>query len=405
MRGLSTGTTTGGEHASRGRAASRLPWRPIAARRVPWGSRISRGRRGNDDARLVEGTADGELLDAAKRLAVQERNATVALLRALTEIDSRRLYLGEGCASMFTYCTQVLHLSEGGAYNRIEAFRAARRFPVIFDLLGQSALTLTAVRLLAPHLTPDNHAAVLESARHRSKREVEELVAALKPKPDAPTVLRRLATQPSPADSPSGSIPQRPSAPVSRPPSDTVRPDAPGVAAPPPPPPPRLAPLAPDRYRLQVTLSGATREKLCRAQALLRHAVPTADAAEIIDRALTLLVDHLERRRFAETSRPGVGQPPVPWSRHIPATVRRHVWRRDQGRCAFAGTEGRCRETSLVEFHHLEPYAVGGDATADNIELRCRAHNAHEARLFFGVDGAETAAEGCGAHEVSQRGL
>jgi hypothetical protein len=76
---------------------------------------------------------DRPLLEEAKRLAADERQATVALLRALSEIDSRRLYLGEGCASMFTYCTHVLHLSEGGAYNRIEACRAARRYPVIFD--------------------------------------------------------------------------------------------------------------------------------------------------------------------------------------------------------------------------------------------------------------------------------
>ena len=63
---------------------------------------------------------DRPLLDAAKRLATEERHATAALLRALMEIDGRRLYLGEGCASMFAYCTQVLHLAEGAAYNRIE---------------------------------------------------------------------------------------------------------------------------------------------------------------------------------------------------------------------------------------------------------------------------------------------
>jgi hypothetical protein len=34
----------------------------------------------------------------------------------------------------------------------------------------------------------------------------------------------------------------------------------------------------------------------------------------------------------------------------------------------------------------VEPYAVGGAATEENIELRCRAHNAYEARLFFEPD-------------------
>ena len=137
---------------------------------------------------------DRALLDAAKHLVIEEHLATAALLRALMEIDTRRLYLGEGCASMFSYCTQVLHLAEGAAYNRIEAARAARGYPLILELFEQGAVTLTAVRLLAPHLTVENHVAVLGSATHKSKREIEELVCALKPRPDAPIVVRRLPT-------------------------------------------------------------------------------------------------------------------------------------------------------------------------------------------------------------------
>ena len=100
---------------------------------------------------------DRALLDAAKHLVIEEHLATAALLRALMEIDARRLYLGEGCASMFSYCTQVLHLAEGAAYNRIEAARAARGYPLILGLFEQGTITLTAVRLLAPHLTAENH--------------------------------------------------------------------------------------------------------------------------------------------------------------------------------------------------------------------------------------------------------
>lgn len=38
-------------------------------------------------------------------------------------------------------------------------------------------------------------------------------------------------------------------------------------------------------------------------------------------------------------------------------------------------------ETAFLEFHHLEPYAVGGGPTMDNIQLRCRMHNRYEAQL------------------------
>ena len=331
---------------------------------------------------LFRSLEDRPLLDAAKRLATEERCATAALLRTLMEIDSRRLYLGEGCASMFAYCTQVLHLAEGAAYNRIEAARAAREYPVILELFERSAITPTAVRLLAPHLTAGNHATVLASARRKSKREIEALVAALRPKPDAPVVVRKLppARYTTAALTLTGSSSPAPSpGPVAAAAASATETSLqPRVEA------ARVAPLGPERYRIQLTVSRETHDKFRRAQALLRHAVPSGDAAEIFDRAITLLIESLERGRFAETSRPRASSAPADRSRHIPAAVRRSVWRRDGGRCAFVGASGRCREAAFLEFHHVEPYAAGGSATVDNIELRCRAHNAYEARLFFG---------------------
>jgi len=333
--------------------------------------------------------ADFALLDVAKRLATDERQATAILLRALMEVDRRRLYLGEGCASMFVYCTRVLHLSEGGAYNRIEAARAARTYPLILELFEQSAITLTAIRLLAPHLTAENHHKVLASARHKSKREVEVLVASLQPQPDAPVVVRKLPATSRAAGalllahgdlelSSTSALETVSDAAVDS--QRLMPPQAPVI-------PTRIAPLSPERYRMQLTVSRETHDKFRLAQALLRHALPSGDAAEIFDRAITLLVETLERRRFAETSRPRVSTSAAAdtsRTRQIPAAVRRHVWRRDAGRCAFMGREGRCRETAFLEFHHVEPYAAGGEATVANIQLRCRAHNAYEARQFFG---------------------
>lgn len=50
----------------------------------------------------------------------------------------------------------------------------------------------------------------------------------------------------------------------------------------------------------------------------------------------------------------------------------------------FEGPRGRCAERDFLEFHHVRPFAEGGASTVDNIELRCRAHNAYEAGLYFG---------------------
>ena len=136
--------------------------------------------------------SDGQLLVEVRRLAGQERQATAQLIAALGELDARRFYVGEGCSSLFTYCTRVLHLSEHAAYRRIEAARAARKWRAIFELLGDGSVHLTAISLLAPHLTAENHQQLLATARHKSKRDVEEIVARLRPQPPVPSSVRKL---------------------------------------------------------------------------------------------------------------------------------------------------------------------------------------------------------------------
>jgi 5-methylcytosine-specific restriction endonuclease McrA len=306
--------------------------------------------------------SDDVLLATVKRLALTERRATAALVRSLMELDVRRLYLGEGYSSLFTYCTQALHLAEGAAYNRIEAARAARRFPAVLKALDDGSVTLTALRLLAPHLTPDNHQDVLASARYKGKREIEVLVASLRPMPAVASTIRKL---PEPRrvllDATCDTALT-----VVAPRSAVVAPTITTSTS-------TIAPLAPERYKVQFTISRDTQEKLRRVQALARHAIPSGDLAEIFDRAITLLLRELECRRRAAVTAPRAAHGAVGDSRHVPAFVKREVWRRDDGRCAFTGRDGRCTERSLLEYHHVQPYAAGGAATAANIELRCRA--------------------------------
>jgi hypothetical protein len=274
---------------------------------------------------------------------------------------------------MFTYCTQVLRLAEHAAYKRIEAARAARRFPVILTLLADGSVHLSAVRLLAPHLTQENHADVLREASHKSKREVEQIVARLQPQPDVTPSVRKL--------------------PVTRVTRASVQPRTPepqptaiaaGRAAVPSLPRSEVAPLAPERYKVQFTVGRETYEKLRRVQDLLRHRVPNGDPAVIFERAITLLLEDLEKKKIAITDRPRPSRPADTHSRQVPAEVRRTVWARDDGRCRFEGPQGRCTETGLLEFHHVVPYAAGGATTADNLELRCAAHNRYEAEQYFG---------------------
>lgn len=334
---------------------------------------------------------DTEVLSAVAQASSNERTATAHLIGLLAELDARRLYLAEGCSSLFTYCTQVLHLSEYAAYGRIEAARCARRFPVILDMLVEGAITLTTVTLLAPHLAPENIGQVLERARHKTRREIEQIVAHLRPLPSVPSSVRRLPTRQNgvsststkrelPEDKPDAgangiaepvtgrSTPQ--SADRDR---RTVR-QHPGMT---------IA-LAPELYKIQITVSQEAHDKLRRAQDLLRHVIPNGDPAAIVERALTVLVENLERTRLAATTRPRSSRNENVRSRHVPAAIRRQVWARDAEQCAFIGTQGRCTERGFLELHHLVPFAAGGETTLANLELRCRQHNQYEWDEFSG---------------------
>ena len=299
---------------------------------------------------------DRELLIEVKRLAQVERDATASLVASLAEVDARALHRGEGCPSLFVYCTRVLHLSESAAYARIGAARAGREFPIILEWLVSGELTLTTVCLLAPHLTTDNHRSVLDAARHKTKRVVEQMVAALHPRPDVAATVRRLPAQkPSDVAIPCDALSAASSAVNAShvsilPPPPPLAPwpgsTAPvaqvtAVVAPPPSRSALVVPLAPERYKVQFTMCQETHDQLRRAQDLLRHRVPNGDPAEIFARALTLFVEHLERTKFARVMRPSEPRGPVTQSRHIPSSVRRAVWTRDGGCCAFEGAEGR----------------------------------------------------------------
>jgi hypothetical protein len=135
--------------------------------------------------------SDEELIEATVRAAAEERHATVDLIRLLMEVDDRRLDLSRGYASMFTYCTGALRLSESAAYKRITAARISRRIPTLIDEIEAGVLTLSAVRLLAPHLGADSDA-LIEGARGKSTREVENLISALHPQPDSQASARAL---------------------------------------------------------------------------------------------------------------------------------------------------------------------------------------------------------------------
>jgi 5-methylcytosine-specific restriction endonuclease McrA len=337
--------------------------------------------------------SDQELLAHLSTLAGREREASAELVAHLAALDARpSLYAARGYGSLHAYCTEALRFSEDAASNRIEAARACRRFPMILDLLASGEMTLTSARLLGRHLTPENHRAVLQNAKGRTLKQIDLLVATLDPQPDALSLVRKLPTAMVPAPAPTAQVATS-IAPALLP---TATP-GPAAATPR----PIIRPTAPERYRVQFTIGEATHEKLRRLQALLRREIPSGDPGVIFDRAVTLLLEHVENKKLGATERPRSRPPirretdnedirtPPPPSRDVPRAVKRTVWKRDGGQCAFVSADGRrCTEREFLEFHHVQAYAKNGPATVDNISLRCRRHNQYEAERIFGPAGA-----------------
>ncbi|MGH7726439.1 MAG: hypothetical protein ACREOU_13510 [Candidatus Eiseniibacteriota bacterium] len=336
--------------------------------------------------------SDDALIHGLHTLVNQDRATTAALLAHIAEVDARRLYAPAGHPSMHAYCVGELHFSDDASYKRIQVARAGRQFPVLLTAIADGRLHMTAARFLAPHLTDENAAELIEVATHHSVSEIESALSHRCGRGQDQLVLEPVESQDSGSSDelvsrPVGSSGQLVSRPVDLPVSPSAG---------------ESFEMPQARMLLKLAIAAETYQKLEYARALLSHAVPSGDAATIFDRALDALIVRLEKRKFAAGVKPSSLQaspaPPqtqAPNSRTpqrttvrdrlVPAQVRRAVWERDQARCAFVSETGhRCEATRFLEFDHIDPVARGGQATAAQMRLLCRTHNQYEAERVFG---------------------
>src|SRR6185369_8026651 len=295
--------------------------------------------------------SEQELLDHFENLVARDRRTTAALLVAIAEIDERKLWATHACSSMFSFCMERFHMSEQVTAKRLWAARTARRFPVVLDLVARGELHLSAIHLLATHLTDENHLRVLGRARHKSSREVERLVAELAPRPDVASRVRAMprrrgagAANDGPAvtapgladpmsldreqaggasdrcastdrefvgggasdrctstdresvgrssnrsDSPDSEVIGAAIAPRSAQPTTVTKP---------------IVPLSPRRYKIEITVDEETHDKLRSLQDLLGRSATGRDAAAIISRAIDVLLVRTLARKAGCTDRP-----------------------------------------------------------------------------------------------------
>jgi len=370
-----------------------------------------------------DGLGNGRLLGGLKELVKRDRVIEADLLAHLGEVEARRLYLEQGCSSMFDYCVKELRFSESVAYKRIGVARVSRKFPSVVESIARGELHLSGASLIAPHLSEETVAGWLEDVQHKKSREIRQLVADRFPREAVRSSVRRVGSvsrsaglegvvpfsgavaRESTSES-TGSVPARSAKqpmqlersklsmsvdPDTRPPAaTTLSPPSKTEAK------ASTEALGAQRYSVRFTADEKVHAELQELRFLLRHSVPDGDVGKILARAIGVLLKQVRNTKIGECASPrprqsapslkaeSLGKKPT---RHIPVAIRRVVWARDKGRCTFESKDGRsCESREAIEFHHRVPWARCCEHTVENIALRCRAHNQYEADLDLGTE-------------------
>jgi len=343
----------------------------------------------------VHATSPASLDSAAlsrrlSQLAGSEREVQVDFLLHLSEYDLRRAWLEAGFGSLWEFLTRALHYREGAAHRRIRTMRVLRRFPHLAEALRDGRLCLTTAALLEPVLTEENAADLVARAAFKSKAEVEHLVVSIHPRSAPKDGIRKL---PERREAPTAaSLLLAAPAPDTAPGTPSTALDGPGPARAPEAR-PTIRPVSADTYSLNVKIDAVLKRELDQLTELLSHKIPNGDLAAVLREAVQCAMEKHGKRRGAveparKVKRRASPERSATASRLrdlIPAEVRRQVWKRDGGCCAWIGPDGRrCCSRWRLEVDHIHPAALGGPSTIDNLRLLCAAHNNLHAEQTFG---------------------
>lgn len=320
---------------------------------------------------------DEELLKSFEKIVWAERKLLAVAIAHLVEVDRRKLHEEEAYSSLFDFCIRKWKWSEAVAYKRIQAVRVVREYPIFLEWVERGRIHLSALLIIRPHLTQENHLKLLEDASGKTKREVERIAAEISPRLDKPDRIQRISQKVvdkilPPAEAGSGEKAADPPSPL---PSE--KPNQ------------KIEFLSPERIYFGFTSSEKLRQEIERLRELLRHKFPDGKLEKIIKEVVAFYLEKKDpdRRteRLHEQSQDSSPVSARKRSRYIPQRVKNEVWQRDDGQCTFLSRNGvRCSERGGLEFDHIVPWAIGGTSDAvGNIRLLCRTHNLNAARKIF----------------------
>lgn len=347
-----------------------------------------------------------ELARSAEELVTSERQHVALLIAHLAEFSERKIHLELGYKNLFDYCVRHLLLSEGSVWMRIQVANVSSRFPQILEALAEGKISLSVAGLLASRLTEENVEELLSRSEGKTKREAEELLASLAPRPTVKPSIRKRpcvrgsaeqsATQKETSGDPGFELVAALNADV---------PERNG----------KLEPAAEEALNFRFSANQGFREKLTRLGEVLGVHDPERNMAEVFERAMEFTLQRkdfqrkLERRKkreaqrkprpaevaaAAETAgaacRPELERreaSPRQRSRYIPSAARERALERATYRCEYRATDGtRCRERTSLEIDHVQLFGKGGGGDEDNLRVLCRGHNRLLAEGAYGAD-------------------
>ncbi len=314
-------------------------------------------------SRRLEGLSIPELSRGAEKLVSVERRHTAALIAHLAEISRRKGHLELGYKSLFDYCVIRLRLGKGTVWNRTQVANVSRRFPQILEHLAEGKSSLSSLGVLAAHLSEENVEGLLEQAEGKTKEEVKEIVAALRPKPAAEPMIRRkpaarsLESRERPSEG--AAEPAQLERPFSR--GESESPKLVG----------NIEVASPGLYNFRFSSGKEFKGKFERLAEVLGIEGAVRRMPEILEKALDLALEKkdpkqkLQRREKREATRSktpldeAAGTPKCEGhdrSGYVPSSVRERRMEHAGYQCEYTGPDGvRCTARTRLEIDHPIP--------------------------------------------------
>jgi len=319
----------------------------------------------------MKSNLEQDLIEKIKNLRGNERAVVAELIRTLSEIYTRKLYLEAGYPSLYSFCDQALGYSSGAAWRRCAAAKMILKAPEVLDKLRNGELNLCAVAELSKVITEENSTTLLPQATGKSKEEVQRLVAEHQ-SATRRAKCREIVRIKQVAAENSDKAPLIPAA-------DTTG--------------------SKKCYTVTLELTEEEMEIINQAQVMLS----TRKVKDTLLKSARKIIRHqqklneLREKRAVKAKQDSAASPvrksqagsvdstEQKRSRYIPEDVKHQVIKRDGGRCSYVAADGtRCCETRNLEFDHVRCFALGGKNTVDNLRLVCRGHNQLYAEQVFG---------------------